>query len=424
MPDRLDDLLRAARSDVLEEIKGPDLVRVGARARTLRRRRRTSIAGAFAAVVAIGVTALVNTGRPQTLPGPAASVTPSPSRAIYQGAGLTIIGLANGESPELPGYVHDVQFVDPDHGYALLYDCTRSPCEASFATTTDGGYTWRQRLLPYTVTSDNVPTLVPLGPTQVLLTGSTPYLSSNFGGSWTALTLTVPPDRASVPGGTLTTGISLEGTADICPNEVCAWLPDGVLVRLAHQPGIRVYWVAPAKSGDGAWWVGGVDSTGRPALAVSRDDGRTWKVKTFPAPAAGAWAKAITVGSEVYATVVTGETRSADTRRGYEPGELTVRALYLSGNGGATFAPYGDGQPVTMVGDLVAMLDGRLIVATPPKFNVSSVDGTGFKPVPDDMPPVGVIRRTAVGWVAYNLFNSGWTAYTVDGQTWHKIIIH
>jgi hypothetical protein len=210
-----------------------------------------------------------------------------------------------------------------------------------------------------------------------------------------------------------------------CPGaEVRAWLPDGTRVRLTHQPPIRVCWVAATESGQGTWWVGGADATGRPAIAASRDDGRTWKATSFQSPSPGAWAKVITVGSEVYATIVTGDARSTDTRRGYVPGELSLLATHRSADGGASFAPYGDGQPLTMVGDLVAMLDGRLIVATPPRFTISSVDGTGFKTAPSELPPVGVIRRTAVGWVAYNLFQGGWAAHSTNGQTWDKITIY
>src|SRR6185295_8763968 len=153
---------------------------------------------------------------------------------------------------------------------------------------------------------------------------TTPYLTSNYGGSWTALTVADPPPaHASVPGGTLT--VDLDALNADCPGaQVRAWLPDGNLVRLTHQPPIRVCWVAAAKTADGAWWVGGAAADGRPAVAVSHDDGRTWKETSFASPTPGAWAKVIVVGSEVYATVVTGDARSDDTRRGYQPGELTI----------------------------------------------------------------------------------------------------
>ena len=37
------------------------------------------------------------------------------------------------------------------------------------------------------------------------------------------------------------------------------------------------------------------------------------------------------------------------------------------------------------------------------------------------MPWVGRIQRSPGGWVAYNLFDAGWVATSLDGRTWQKI---
>lgn len=72
----------------------------------------------------------------------------------------------------------------------------------------------------------------------------------------------------------------------------------GVLAKLAQQPDIAAESANAGPLPDGSWWVIGTRG-GRPAIAVSRDDGRTWTTALLPAVA----------GQYLYTSPVTGDGR-------------------------------------------------------------------------------------------------------------------
>jgi hypothetical protein len=187
---------------------------------------------------------------------------------------------------------------------------------------------------------------------------------------------------------------------------------DGSLGVLASPPPMQVCRVA---TGPGAWWAGGYDTAAgrRAAVAVSRDQGRHWQ--TFQLPAAGdqAWAQVSPLGTEVYASVV--------SPRGGQPypEAQTLHAVYRSANGGP-FQRYGPAD-TTIVGDVIPLLDGRLLVAGPSWY--VSANGDRFLKAPGDLPYVGRFARTPGGWVAYDLFQAGYAAVSRDGAVWHKFNI-
>jgi hypothetical protein len=115
----------------------------------------------------------------------------------------------------------------------------------------------------------------------------------------------------------------------------------------------------------------------------------------------------------VYASVVSprGGQPSSDT--------LTLHAVYRSVNGNP-FQRYGPTE-TAIVGDVVPLLDGRLLAAGPMWY--LSTDGAAFKKDTGRLPYVGRFARTPGGWIAYNLFQSGFAAVSRDGVEWHKFTI-
>jgi hypothetical protein len=393
MPDELETLLRAQRLDFTQ----PPLTTITARAHILRRRRRAVQAGAVAlTLAAVAVPFLVPADTP---PPQVAASSPAPPGGVYTGGGITVNGLP-GLPRDLPGTIDDAEFIDADRGFLLTRTCAGSSCTAWINTTTDGGRTWSTARAPGTFGTpplDAVPSLVVTG-SRIALIGSDGTRSSSADGvSW---------DTAS--SGPTTPGTALPGDARLIllGSQVAALLHDGTtLVAPAVQPPLAVSWVSPVRAGDASWWVAGTVD-GHPAVAVSRDGGASWTPKTFPG---GGTARVSFLRGDVYVALIDPAVKPS--------GLLGVAS---STDNGATFAAPRSLTGTTVGGDLVPLLDGRLLL----------VDGAGHWLVSTDrgatwqrisgLHPTDRLARTQTGWVAYGM-STIYTAYSVDGTTWQKI---
>jgi hypothetical protein len=203
-------------------------------------------------------------------------------------------------------------------------------------------------------------------------------------------------------------------------------------------------WAAARPTADNAWWIGGVStgagstsvstggvSTGAggagaayPAVAVSRDGGRTWQATTLPTSVGGpvSTVQLSALGSHLYA-IVLGPDR-------------TIRAIFHSADGGRTFTRTRQvdpgtrpAEPATLAGEAVPLLDGRLLVTTDSgRWYASGDDGATFSQATGTLPAVGAVRRTWAGYVAYDLFgrsaqSAGWAAFSPNGTVWRKLQI-
>lgn len=398
MPDELETLLRTQRLDFTQ----PPMATITARARVLRRRRRAVRAGALAlSMLAVAVPFLVpgDTTAPQV-----AASSPAPPGGVWAGGGITINGLP-GQPRDLPGTVRDAQFIDADRGFLLTSACTTS-CTVWLNASTDGGRTWSTVPVPGTLRTYRLgeePSLVVTG-SRVTVVGAAPAYtrtSTTDGAAW---------DTADSPPVVLqqAAGAALPGDARLLLHDgrLLALLHDGTsLVAPPTQPPLTISWVSPVRAGDGSWWVAGsVD--GQPAVAVSRDGGGSWTPTPFPG--AGT-ARVSFLGRDVYVTLLDPATRPA-----------TLLGVAGSTDGGASF-----GQPraltgTTVGGEVVPLLDGRLLL----------VDGTGHWLLSTDrgvtwqrvsgLHPTERLARTQTGWVAYGM-STIYTAYSVDGSTWQKL---
>lgn len=405
MPERidLDQRLAGGRAALLNEIGQPPLARVTARAATVRRRRRAGRAGAALAVVAVAL-ALVrpDSGEP---PGPVAE--PPPTKApVFAASGLTLNGIPDPAAAlDLPGVVTDVEFADPEHGYAVSSCAPASgPCRPGFARTADGGRSWTIGDLPGPAGDAEIPELVVFGAGRVLLrAGDRAYVSSDHGRGWRPASVANDPVTAAGDGDVLRAGA---GTSGCRGGRVEVWTsragPHG---PLATQPGIDVCSVVTATGR--TWWAGGGTAHGRAAVAVTRDGGRTWQRSVFDV--AGS-ARVAALGRHVYALVT-------------DAGQNPV-AVFHSTDQGRTFGQSGGAAALRskVVGQLVPLLDGRLLIAgAGGGWLVSADDGATFERAVGNLPAVGGLARTRAGYVAYDLFGGGWVAFSADGSTWHKL---
>ena len=192
MPDldeRIDERLGAARADLLSQIKALELDDIRRRARSIRRRRHSVVAGAalaFVVAVSAGV-ALLGTRPINQQPQPGETPTPTmvPQGPVWRGGGLTIHGLSE-PFLDLPGQISAVEFADDQHGYAVLADCHQDTpgCEISFAVTTDAGHTWGGYRPPIG-RPPQPPALLTIGDEGVLIwAGAMAWFSDNGGGTW------------------------------------------------------------------------------------------------------------------------------------------------------------------------------------------------------------------------------------------------
>ncbi|MGN9911942.1 WD40/YVTN/BNR-like repeat-containing protein [Phytohabitans sp. LJ34] len=397
MPD-LETRLARERDGLLDAIEQPPLERVGARATAIRHRRRARRVGAVLAVVAVAGFAALRPWSTDQKPPPVADPSPSPG-VVYTDAGITINGLTGDPILDLRGQVTDVDFTDPDHGYALVRcEDGSTPCAPSLARTVDGGLTWARATLPPTADADLDLTAFPDG--RLVVAG---YVSTNGGETWLA---TTRPNGAA-------TAVGAGQLLRLGGDTVEVWSSMfGYRGELVKQPeGMAVKWVAGAPTATGAWWVGGTRN-GAPAVAVTRDGGRKWTV--HPLGATGSTAQVAVLGERVYVTVL--------------GAEREISAIYLSTDSGQRFTPTTAGRvapPDKLAGEVVPLLDGRLLATgADRRWYLSDDDGRTFTQADGNLPAVGRIVRIPAGYVAFDLFGSGWTAFSVDGSTWRKLQVY
>jgi hypothetical protein len=149
---------------------------------------------------------------------------------------------------------------------------------------------------------------------------------------------------------------------------------------------------------------------------VSRDNGRSWTPTVFVDQPGASGARVATLGRLVY--VATLAWRSAtDANRD------ALTAVYASDDLGRSFSRHTHtGAPGTLAGDLVPLLDGRLLlVDANGQWYVSANAGTTWRAAVG-LHPTGRVARTAAGYVAYKL-TKAYTAFSVDGSTWRKLSV-
>jgi hypothetical protein len=288
MPGSLD--FRTLRDQIEAATFMPDFAGLRRRAKRVRRRDRLAVVGAlFGTLAVFAPVALASIfGRPVYNPSP---VGPDPNTIEQPTPSPT------GKST-LSVQVRAATGALPDSIYAAVDVCLDNAvtrrCNLQVTMMHNelgGGLTpaSNEQVTPFTINAlrdspadrlDDVE-LVPLTSKSVLLSGvigANPRINMRVTQNG-ATAVQPPPDV--VPLGPGDRAFQLDNGGDIYG----ARQSDGALSRLANQPVLGQRHVISAIPPSNGWWVTGTDPRdGRPTIAVSRDQGRTWTIIALSAP--------------------------------------------------------------------------------------------------------------------------------------------
>ena len=308
----LDDRLELLRADLAARIVAPPLTTVvtGSVDPPRRRLRAALVAAGVVAVLATGAVLARSHQEPSTAPA-----SPNPVAATHLPP--TAAPATTATPSAVPGaparYLAAADMADSRHGFALIQIClpNGSSCRVASLAVTSDGTDWVQRGVPASRANDGTtsdsngmvwPGLSVLGPRSVFYQAApsgpgSGFFSSDAGLSWTAVPAGVNGTVAAIPTGGVLQAVCPIGGSDPCTTvALTVRLPgNGHLVKLDHQPDIAVEHANAAPLSDGSWWVSG-NKAGKPALAVSRDQGGSWTTSLLPAVA----------GQELFISSVTG----------------------------------------------------------------------------------------------------------------------
>jgi hypothetical protein len=264
-----------------------------------RRRRRIAAGGATMAVVLATVAALSATGilRAQPRQG---------EPPAYRGASA----VREEPRPGVSGPGAIIQWAgaaDAEHVYLAYLHCERSPCRKDsfdLVGSDDGGRSWSDRAAGLPADDYQV-----VGAGTLLATnGSTMEQLVSVDGGRTWSDLAARSATSLVPDG----GALICHSADeLAPCQLYAVDPRaGWSAPLSAQPTLKLHESSSILDVGDRLWVTGTDrASGRPAVAVSRDRGRTWSSHVFAelsacmAASCDAPALAMADGKTVYVTV-------------------------------------------------------------------------------------------------------------------------
>ncbi|GGY44143.1 beta propeller repeat protein [Streptomyces omiyaensis] len=321
-----------------------------------------------------------------------------------------------GDGAGLPGRAADLGFAADGSGFALLAECVSDParpangfCRQRVAALDRDAERWEQRTspLPELRGTDGVSArLWVLGPGRALIEdggGEEPprgWFTGDGGRSWRTVDPRPAGRTPDIPAGAaLTAECATDpgAPAETCARERLAVVSprDGRRRELVAQPALGAHpRPAAVAEPDGSWWVSGVEpGSGRPAVAVSRDGGRSWSVSRLPSPTgAPPWYTVVVVGRDAVYAAEMGELR------GGEPVKNPLRALHRSLDGGRgwerTWTTGPVAEPRSLEGLPVPGPGGRIELAAQWSGYGSADGGRTFRELDGGG---AYVRRTPVG---------------------------
>lgn len=411
--------------------------------------RRLRLGGVAGAVVALVLTACTGEGAAGD-PGASGSRGASgPSGAGASSASGSTGGAGAPAVPppripsgrELPGWSHSLGFASDGSGFSLLADCVGDEaapengfCRQHVAVLGRGAKSWELRRSPLPETRGTAgvsSNLLVLGPGRALVEegGAEPeaqrsWFTRDGGRTWREVDTRTSGTAPVIPAGAVLAADCAQpvgARVDDCGRErlVVVSPEDGRRRALAQGPPLGAH-PRPAQVAepDGSWWVSGTDPvSGRAAVAVSRDQGRSWAMSRLPSPTTEpGWFTAVAVGPGVVYAAEMGELK------GGAPVKNPMRALHRSRDGGRTWERMWTtgpmAEPRTLLGIPVPGPGGRVLIGAEDREYVSVDGGRSFRPSGEG---TAFTRRTPAGLLRHNagcLYD-----ISVDGERWAEFAL-
>jgi hypothetical protein len=419
MPDTdLDTVLSRLRDDVRGALPVPAIEQVVARHKQRVIRRRMQV-GAVVAVLVVSLA--IPLLRDQIVPDRPDVASPPPPRSAY----------------DTGTFVDFAEFADADHGYAIRSTCESGPrnCTSELLATEDGEH-WKKRDIPRPETAPSWarPELIVLGPDEVTLDWAvSPAVETTRIARWHSVDAGVTWEKVDVPVLVTDTIAAIPENGVLAPTcarpssderqceergFVVVQPGTGRAAKLANSPSLIAMLAGRAPTADGYWWVAGRDSkTDHWALAISRDDGRTWTTSILdwgePLYSYG-WSVA-SHGGTLYASAI-----------GALPAQSNgLLGIFRSTDGGRTWEqtwrPRDGKMPRQVVPTTVVADDGSLTINGQDEKQYRSLDGgRTFTEVPARYQ--GYAERTRTGYIASGE-GGGSILVSDDGVHWRKVKI-
>ncbi|MFD1373403.1 WD40/YVTN/BNR-like repeat-containing protein [Actinoplanes sichuanensis] len=314
-----------------------------------------------------------------------------------------------------------VQFVDRDHGFALTSTCPdeKQPCSYGLAVSIDGGRTYQHRRVPLA----EVPPLegysadlhAVTAQTVVIEDRGTWWVSLDAGRTWRSAPNSVTRTVTAIPAKARLHTHCADPNCD--RRELTVIDPaTGMRLKVGDVPLESVHdssesTIAP----DGTRWISGIARGGAPALAITRDGGRTWSVSRLPKPEKLLSGPKLLVGpgKQRYAVFTV---QRHGVKNGFGP-------LYASTDAGRTWTRIRDGeeQPASITGAIIQP-DGQLLIGTERDGPMISADGGRTFTTPDTMPAVSSFIERGGMITAMTSAGTYWTSRD-GGATWSPISV-
>ncbi|GIE88275.1 WD40/YVTN/BNR-like repeat-containing protein [Actinoplanes regularis] len=267
-----------------------------------------------------------------------------------------------------------VQFVDRDHGFALTATCAddKQPCAYGLAVSTDGGRSYQHRTLPLAKVRQlegySAELHAVTAGTVVIEDRGKWWVSLDAGRTWRSAPDSAARNAAGIPAaGRLHTRCA---DANCDTRELVVIDPEtGLRSAVPDVPLERVQGTSESTvAADGTRWISGTTRGGDPALAITRDGGRTWSVSRFPEPDKLLFGPRMVVGPGKLRYAIFTVQRE-HVKNGFGP-------MYGSTDAGRTWTRIrdGEGQPASVLGAIVRP-DGRLVICTELDGPMISPDG-------------------------------------------------
>lgn len=331
-------------------------------------------------------------------------------------------------APGLPGQAHELAVLDEHSAFALLESCTGTvtepDCGTRLAVLEEGS--WSMRDIPAPQLS-----LTALAPDRALLLpwdaerpdgeSGTAWYTADAGRTWQEVGTEANGTVRGIPaGGMLVAGT--EGLEVLLPGS-------GERRLLAGAPALAGAAPVPYPLADGSHAAMGVDpGTGKLAVAVSGDRGRTWRLGTLPGTKEDRrwWQPAGTpqiaaAPGELYAAV-TGDRDTGIDHMNYN----ALLSLHRSTDGGHSWERVRSlrpqERPVTLLGTPIAGADGGLTVYGMTGVFHSEDGGRTFSVQRPGAPPEWP-DWTRAGYLLRDIDYPGHYRVSADGFTWHTIVL-